>query len=58
MNSRNKKTLISVRLWNAVDGTLVQSFAVHADDVYGVGFSKGSKWFAGLDNRVAVWLLA
>ncbi len=50
---------VSVRLWDAADGTLVQSFAEHADDVYGVAFSKDGKWFAaaGLDNRVAVWRL-
>lgn len=50
---------VSVRLWNAANGTLVQSFAEHADDVYGVAISPDGKWLAaaGLDNRVAVWRL-
>ena len=50
---------VSVRLWNAADGSLVQSFAEHADDVYGVAFSWDGKWFAsaGLDKRVSLWRL-
>lgn len=51
---------VTVRLWNAADGRLIQSFAENADDVTSVAFSTDGKWIASgsLDKRVCVWRLA
>lgn len=54
---RNKG--VTVRLWNVADGSLLQSFAEHSNEVHSVAFSPDGKWIAGggLDKRVVVWRL-
>jgi WD40 repeat protein len=57
LGETEKNKGVTVRLWNAADGKLVQSFAEHANDVRGLAFSPDGKWMAsgGEDRRVCIW---
>lgn len=59
LGETEKNKNVTVRLWNAVDGTLVQSFADHANDVFAVAFSADGKSIVsgGEDKRVFVYRL-
>jgi WD40 repeat protein len=59
LGETEKNKNVTVRLWNAVDGKLLQSFAEHANDVFAVAFSAEGKSIAsgGEDNRVFVYRL-
>jgi WD40 repeat protein len=59
LGETEKNKNVTVRLWNAVDGTLVQSFADHANDVFTVAFSADGKSIisGGEDKRVFVYRL-
>jgi uncharacterized protein with WD repeat len=59
LGETEKNRNVTVRLWNAVDGTLLQSFADHANDVFSVAFSADGKSIVsgGEDKRVFVYRL-
>ena len=59
LGETEKNKNVTVRLWNAVDGTLLQAFADHANDVFAVAFSADGKAIAsgGEDKQVLVYRL-
>ncbi len=48
---------VTVRLWKVTDGSVIQSFAEHFNDVHSVAFSTDGKWIAGggADKTIRVW---
>lgn len=50
---------VSARLWDVDTGSLLQTFASHANDVTDIAYSHGGKWIAtaSADQTVEVWKL-
>jgi WD40 repeat protein len=50
---------VSMRLWNAKTGSLLQTFSFHSNDVNDLSFSSDGKWIASAssDKTVGIWLL-
>jgi WD40 repeat protein len=47
----------SMRIWRREDGTLMQTLAAHANDVFGIDFSPDGQWMASAseDKSAIVW---